>query len=350
MKKKEKHYHAKGQILKEEKKCDQVNGKKTTNIGTVLTVLFEKIRTCHVGVIFDNKLKNKKKSNKKLVLNTNVILVFSIGLSSFFAFLGFLSMNDKIGIGNPSDFVIFMILSLVGPYSFYEYARLKRIDKLEKHLPNLLRDLAENGKSGMPLHRAIRTASHGKYGNLSPEIKRMAIQISWGASSTTALKDFARRVNTPLVNRSVNLIIEASNTGGNVADILTASANDTRKVQIMKEQRQIEMSTYTSVVYIAFFVFLAVVLVLTKSLIPAMEEAQSTEQESPSQEVSTGNIGIGGSALDVEKIKFIYLSAAIVQGLGDGLAAGVISDGRIVTGLRHSFIMVLIGFLLLRVM
>lgn len=307
-------------------------------IGTVLSFLLKNLRDKFLS---SNNLKDKK------ILGRNIVIAISITSASIFALLIISSINGSFRFGKTTDFLILIILSLIGPYSFYEYARLKRIDRLEKHLPDFLRDLAENGKSGMPLHTAIRTASHGKYGNLTPEIKRMAIQISWGASSNKALKDFSKRVNTPLVNRCVNLIIEASNSGGNIADVLIASAEDTRKVQLMHEQRKIEMSTYTSVVYIAFFVFLAVVLVLTKSLIPAMAEAQGG-QEINRNEVVAGNIGVGGN-LDVEKIKFIYLSAAVVQAMGDGIAAGVISDGRLVTGMRHSFIMVLLGFLLLRI-
>lgn len=340
--KKEKHPTAKKRSKKKlQKNYAHFLKKGTREISTVLNFLFREL---------SEKIMSTKESKYGLNAGRKIVIAFSINLVCVFSFLAVLSISGRIEFGKLSDFIILIILSIIGPFSFYEYARLKKIDKLEKHLPDFLRDLAENGRSGMPLHTAIRTASHGKYGLLTPEIKRMAIQISWGASSSTALKGFAKRVNTPLVNRCVNLIIEASNAGGNVGDVLSASARDTSEIQLLQEQRKIEMSTYTAVVYISFFVFLSVVLVLSTSLIPSMEKAQeSGGQGAVTEEVGAGNIKMGG-AFDVEKIKFFYLSAAVVQGLGDGLAAGVINDGRIVTGLRHSFIMVFIGFILLRLL
>ena len=51
---------------------------------------------------------------------------------------------------------------------------------------------------------------------------------------------------------------------------------------------------------------------------------------------------------DVEQIKFIYLAAAIVHGVGDGFVVGVMTKGRISAGMMHSVILVLMGYVTLR--
>lgn len=324
---------------RENKQSDfvEIFKKQATKIGTVFKLLLKRD-------IFSNSDENTKKN--KMCLNTNIVIIFSIVLSFIFGVFAFLAKIGSIGFLRASDFVVFIILTIIGPYSFYEYARYRKINKIEKHLPDFLRDLAENGKSGMPLHMAIRTASRGKYGELTKEIKKMSAQISWGASTEEALKKFAKRVNTPLVERCVALIIEASNSGGSVADVLTIASNDIKELQLLKEKRKIEMSTYKSIIYISFFVFLTVVLVLTTVLMPKMADAN----RGISEQNITSDVPINSSRTDLSELQFIFLCAAIVQALGDGLAAGVICDGKFVTGMRHSFIMLVTGFILIRLM
>ncbi|MDH4123665.1 MAG: hypothetical protein OEV21_06250, partial [Thermoplasmata archaeon] len=72
------------------------------------------------------------------------------------------------------DWIIFGIMALVGPYGFYMAARWKRIKQIEDRLPDFLRDVAEAGRFGMTLAEAIIVASSGRYGMLTPEIKKMA--------------------------------------------------------------------------------------------------------------------------------------------------------------------------------
>jgi hypothetical protein len=50
--------------------------------------------------------------------------------------------------------------------------------------------------------------------------------------------------------------------------------------------------------------------------------------------------------VDFEEIKFIYLVAGLVQGIGDGLVAGLMGSGRIVDGMKFSFLMILIVFMI----
>ena len=84
------------------------------------------------------------------------------------------------------DWIILGVMVLVGPYGFYKSARLKRVKQIEDRLPDFLRDVAEAGRFGMTLADAIVVASSGRYGSLTPEIKKMAAQIEWGVPANEA--------------------------------------------------------------------------------------------------------------------------------------------------------------------
>jgi hypothetical protein len=60
--------------------------------------------------------------------------------------------------------------------------------------------------------------------------------------------------------------------------------------------------------------------------------------------------GLQPGNVDFEEIKFIYIAAGLVHGLGDGLVAGLMGSGKMTDGLKLSFFMVLIIFIIFVVM
>lgn len=283
--------------------------------------------------------KRKKLSEKAKGL---IILSGSLTIAIICIVLGVLRIQGRITLGMHIDFIIVAILLIAGPYPFYLHRKTKKIDSVEERLSDFLRDLAESGRFGMTLADSIRKASRGDYGKLTPEIKKMAAQIDWGVPASEALELFAKRVNTPLINRAMAIVMKASRAGGDISDVLGVAAANIRDIQLLRLERRVEMGSYIAVIYTAFFVFLAVVIILNLMFLPAMAGTMTP----------AGAPGVGGAqpGINLEEVKFIYLAGAIVQGVGDGVLAGIIDTGRISSGLRHSFIMVLIGFLVMRVL
>ena len=110
------------------------------------------------------------------------------------------------------------------------------------------------------------------------------------------------------------------------------------------------MSTYVMVVYISFFVFIATILILQGQFLPKMEEAGRTVSESAAEQGLAEIPGVNIEVSIIPEIGFIFLLSVIVHAAGDGLLAGVIQRGSIPIGMRHSFIMLMAGFITLRLM
>jgi flagellar protein FlaJ len=249
------------------------------------------------------------------------------------------------------DWIMFGIMALVGPFGFYRSAKIKKIKQIEDRLPDFLRDVAEAGRFGMTLAEAIIVASSGRYGSLTPEIKKMAAQIEWGVPANEALRLFSERVKTPLVQRMMSIVMKSSDAGGNVADVLTMVAHDSREAILTETEKGITMSTYVAVIYISFFVFLATIIILQASFLPEMEFAgkQLNSALAGLDQAQLGSV----SKLDVSVIpgvEFAFLISAIAHAVGDGIMAGVLQKGSIPMGMRHAFIMMIVTFLSLRVL
>ena len=238
---------------------------------------------------------------------------------------------------------------MIGPYAFYTSNKYKTIKAVEKRLPDFLRDVAEAGRFGMTLADAIVVASSGRYGALTPEIKKMAAQIEWGVPATEAMRLFANRIDTPLVHRVVSIVVKASDAGGSVADVLSMVSHDIKELQLSQEERNIEMSTYLAVIYISFFVFLVTIIILNLTFLPKIKEAGMAVTKS-AVDAGLDSASIGGASLDVSAIPQIELAfflASMIHAIGDGMMAGVLQNGRISEGLKHSFVMLILGILIL---
>lgn len=302
-----------------------------STIGSTFTELGKALRQPrHVGLLTQEQ---------KDLLNRQRTLVSTLFLSLFFiaCTLVALAYDGFIGL-RPQDHFILLLLSLMGPYAIYEWKTLRHIHRVEQTVGDFLRDLAESTRAGMTLHAAIRKASHGAYGDLSDEIITMAIQISWGVSAIDALRLFSERVRTPLIARSVALITEASMAGGNVADVLKSAAVNTKEIQLIARERESAMSIYNSVIYMSFFILMGVLMAIYALFLPAAVDATS--------EVESGDVGFLPEKVDVGFFQLIFAGVVLVQGFGSGIIAGVISRGKIMAGLKFSFIMVLIGYLI----
>ncbi len=292
---------------------------------------------------------------EKVTLSRETVLLF-VGIAvgailwiiAGLNYVGTLNIQFRAGEGagaNPAlDFFVLGAIAVMAPYGFAMSAKLRRIAKIEERLPDFLRDVAEAGRFGMTLPDAIVVASSGRYGLLTDEIKKMASQLEWGVPVATALRLFEERVPTPLVQRVVSIVTRANEAGGNVADVLTMVAHDTREAQLAAQSRSISMLTYVTVIYIAFFVFLVTIYIMAAVFLPQM---------------ITAGQGISGSSLSssaaftlsfnlVPVLFLAFMVAVIVHAIGDGIMAGVLYNGRIAEGLQHATIMLAVGWLMMR--
>lgn len=297
----------------------------------------------------------KKPSLLKRLMITGQLTRFSIYLTAaipaiiliilaLFSFSGAINpieydnpMTEAEGqFGTGLDFILLAVLIFTGTFGIYEAFRLRKVRKIDDRFPDFVRDLAESRRAGMTFTKAIMYSAKGNYGVLTPEIQKIARQISWGSSVDDALNSFAKRVNTKLIKRTISLIIEASRSGGNVADVLEAASKDAREIRFIDSERRANMLSYVAVIYVGMFVFLVIIIVLTHNFLPSMYvEGSETASNAPKIELQTLNN--------------LFLYAAIVQSTGMGVVAGVFEEGDIISGVKHIFVMILITWLIFKI-
>ena len=272
--------------------------------------------------------------------------------------------STDIGLG-ANFFILALIIGVV-PYVFLSYFEWKKIKSMEDQLPIFLLDLAESQKVGMILPEAFKMVSKTDYGKLTPEIKKISVQLSWGIPIQDAMENFAKRLEkSKLIRRVIRIINEAYISGGDIARTMEATASDITAIKEAEKERRSVTSQHLIVMYAIFYVFIGIVIALSLTLIPLMElnvEAAEmggmlTFQDPCILCVDNPNIGCVNCAIFSVVCQMfeipaggrcyytgLFLLMVVVQGIFSGLVAGQIGEGSVIAGLKHSVIMTLSGF------
>ena len=274
------------------------------------------------------------------------ILIVCIPLSLILFIGGFLFSIRTYGIQVlfkstvVDDFAVFAVLLAIVPVAILDLKEQWRISSLETGLPNFFRDLAGMNDSGMTLPNAVHLVAAAEYGALTPHIRKLDNEMSWGVGFVEALYRFGKSLGTPVADRSVDLIAKASRAGGDVSEVLRAAAKDTFEVVNLQQERSNNMMIYVVIVLVSFAVFLFVIAILVSSFLTTMATAGSTA-------VASGAKGFGG-IIDIFIYKRLFSHAAMLQGFFSGLVAGQMGEARFISGLKYSAIMLLVAWVTFR--
>lgn len=270
--------------------------------------------------------------------------IVSVSLGVVMAILTLLAFFVFHFQGLPLDWDQVLILALmiaVFPTAVVEYLDLRWQRGIDKNIPRLLREIAESGKTGLTLVRAIEVSADRDYGPLSPELKQMVAQISWGGSLEEALQNFAVHARTKLARRTADLIVEVARSGGDTQEIMEQLNRHIGELQSIDRERNTQMRPYAAVVYIAFGVFLFTDVLLVRAFFTQIIQMQNSVLNTMG---GSSTIFGGIASVNIALLKKILFHAVIIQGIIGGLVAGKMSEGRLGAGLKHVLILMMLGF------
>ncbi|MDD5416824.1 MAG: type II secretion system F family protein [Candidatus Aenigmarchaeota archaeon] len=224
--------------------------------------------------------------------------------------------------------MILSILVTVAMPIILEYNKFRVNKEIEERFPDFLRDISENIRAGMTLPQAVLATKKTDYGLLDPYLDKMAVQIDWGIPFDKILNSFAKD-KSDVIKRTVSVIDEAIKGGGNIAKVLDTIGRSVAEINKLRKERM--SSTYSQMLtgYVIFFVFLGVLVALQTFLIPGMN--------------LTGS-GFTGTMISYG---ILFKQMILIQGFFSGLVIGKMSEGRTIAGLKHSLILMIVGYVVL---
>jgi flagellar protein FlaJ len=279
------------------------------------------------------------KKDKNLVAIVSITLGIMVVIMAIVA--GLILRFQNMPLSWDQLVVLGLTLSLFPPAAV-EWLDLRWERGIDKNIPRLIREIAEAGKTGLTLTRAIEVSAERDYGPLTPELKQLVVQLSWGSSLEEALKAFADRARTKLARRCADLISEVARSGGDTKSIMEQLNKHIGELQSIDRERYAQMRSYSAVVYIAFGVFLFTDIMLIRSFFQQIVQLQAAVLNTQ----GAGSTIFGGiSAVDISTLKMIMFHAAVVQAVIGGLVAGKMSEAKLGAGLKHTVILLVVAVL-----
>ncbi|MDY9928045.1 type II secretion system F family protein [Methanosarcina sp.] len=230
------------------------------------------------------------------------------------------------------DYIYVTLLVLFIPYIIFHELEVRRVRQIEDQIPEFLKRLASINGTGILLADAIAITAQSNMGRLKSEIKYTVADIRWNSNLVEALKRFEARVRTNMTRRSLSLIAKASESTGDINQIISTVADDADIEKYLKKERSAEMFIYVFIIFVTFGVFLIIVYVLAAFFLPALDGS------------SNPAMSMGG--FDLKEYTLLFFHAALLQGFGSGMVAGKMGSGSIASGLKQSLAMMTMSYVL----
>ncbi len=258
-----------------------------------------------------------------IIMGILIIIISAIFLRKLFYFM----------------FGIALIISIL-PFLISIISESGREKEKEEMFLEFARNLVESVRAGTPISKSIINIASKNYGGLTPHIQKLASQIKIAIPVKQALRTFASDIRNKVISRSVELIIEAETSGGEIGSVLDAVVKSVSEIEDLKKERQARIYSMIIQGYIIFIIFVVIMLFVEIKFMPLIATALTGTEI---QTIGLG-IAIGGgiSTAIIERSFFILL---LVQALFAGLVIGKLSKGSIKAGIKHSAILLIFTYI-----
>lgn len=287
-----------------------------------------------------NKVKRTLGRIKKIILHPfkeRTIYTLKFRYTTFhFALIGVITFTISSRFLNLERSIILAVSAVVIPLIVLVELRTRTIRKIEERVPDMFRELSVLNEAGLNILEALRVLSTSETGIMSREISIVRRRIEWGTTIHKAFNIFGSRVKSDVIMKIIPIISKALEVSPSFKDaFVTVARFADAEVRFAKRIRNY-MFTYIVITYMSIFIFLFVVYIVITSFFSAF-----------SVNVTATAIPF---VLNVEGIKEVFFQISILVGLLSGIIAGVIGEGRIESGLKHSYVFLMATYMVFRVL
>jgi archaellum biogenesis protein FlaJ (TadC family) len=198
----------------------------------------------------------------------------------------------------------------------------------------------------MPVDKAMWYAVRPNFGVLAKEIEIVAKNTMAGEDLGKALRDFAKKYNSKVIFRSINLMLEGLASGGEMAGLLSKISLDIEETRILKKEMAANVTTY--VIFITFATIAAApfLFALSTQLLTIITKITSSMGTSSSSGSGFFTMSFSSDSVKISDFKiFSYVTLAI-SAFASACIVSVIQKGRIKEGLSKIPVYIAISLLL----
>ncbi len=230
------------------------------------------------------------------------------------------------------EVMVFALIIAILPYSIDITLQKRATRKKEELYTEFLFKLSELMRGGLDPIKAVKELSKTDLGVLTPHIRIASTSMTFGKSFEESMKAMAQSLHSNLITRYTQLVVQASYSGGSVADLILKASEDMRSIISIEREKEGNLHQYVMIFYFAQAIIVFIVYILTTSLLPFVTQLGATQMFGKS---------------DIGDIDFArgFFHMIILNSIFGGLIIGKISEGEARYGLKHVVVLVAVGYI-----
>lgn len=208
----------------------------------------------------------------------------------------------------------------------------------EQDFADFLFELSELVRGGIDPAKAFLTLAQGEMGSITKFIKIASRQMAIGFTFEQALHNLGDSLQSDLSKRYIDLVIQASYSGGSVSNLIQQAAIDMGSFLAIDKEKRSGLAQYTVVLYMGQIVLIVLAAIIVVQFIPQLVEITQIGSAGLSGFLGTSDI----ASVPLERDLFFLV---FINGFFGGIVIGKLSEGKVKAGLKHSVILAVIALL-----
>lgn len=268
-----------------------------------------------------------EKKNTEKIIGFIILFSLSIGLSAFFltTLMGFGALAAVVGAASAASSLALSHISFI-------FAADSRGKEIENMLPDCLQLISANIRAGMTVDKAIWLSARKEFGILEEEIRKVGAKTFGGRPIKFALEDMSSSIKSDILDRTVKLVIDGMESGGELAKLMDETANNIRSRQTLRKEIRSNVLMYS--MFITFAAVIGAPFLFAISLyFIEMTTKLWAAQDIPSS--SMGFFKMTGPQVSADEMFFFSVGAIALTTFFGSLIIGLIQHGQEKQGLKY---------------
>ncbi len=233
-------------------------------------------------------------------------------------------------------FVLLIFALWIMFYLAVDLKIFKRKVDIEDVLPDFLQLTASNINAGMTIDRALWFAVRPRFGVLAKEIEMVAKETMSGTDLKTALERFASRYDSTLLKRSISMINEGVDAGGEIGDLLNRIAINIQEQKAMLKEMSANVTTYVIFITFSSVVAAPFLFALSGVLIEVVQKLGSALGNTATVAATAGiALSFSGTGVSQADFRIFATVSLIMTSLFSAMMISTIKKGNIKSGMKY---------------
>ncbi|MBS3101267.1 type II secretion system F family protein [Candidatus Woesearchaeota archaeon] len=284
----------------------------------------------------------------------NIAVLVNLAISSYLIYYFSTSFGITWGAVATAMIVLWVFVFIILIFAlwamFYLAVDLKifrrKVD-IEEVLPDFLQLTAANINAGMTIDRALWFAVRPRFGVLAKEIEEVAKETMSGVDLKIALEKFASRYDSVILKRSVSMLNEGVEAGGQIGELLNRIATNIQEQKALMKEMSANVTTYVIFISFASIAAAPVLFALSGVLIEVVQNLGSTLGTTANVGASVGiSLSFSGTGVTQSDFRIFAVVSLITTSLFSAMMISTIKKGNIKSGVKYIPIFIVVSLML----